>query len=356
MTDLLVYEELKDTKSIIDLVAKNTNTSFAILKIYGSTEIPLYSAHEIAQLIEIKNIDRELKHFGPRECVYAKVRDANGSEKAMKLLTEHGLYRIMFINRTPVGEVFREFVYMVLDKLKSQRIVQLENVQDDMKKHFAAEIANATQYLQTKVQNLESEIMANGKHMRRNVALLHEKEQEAAQLSYAAQQLGTKVSVLEERLLRAELHDAQPLESDEALLEYLKDKYMKVKLYVYLMPCKDDSDYNYNHMDYDIMNLPDENDMMYFRLSRNNSCIKGRMIKELAFEHESQLIEFKDAMINESMHNTTPLSNDTYFCELAIINEFYVTARSKPIVEKKNKRRQEILSILSQDQFHKLFN
>lgn len=334
---LPTYEEIKSASSIVEFVANNTNPLYSSLKIYGSVEMPLYSATEVAKLLEIDKVDNVVKHFTNRECIYANVPSINGTAR---LLTEHGLYRLLFINNTPVGEVFREFVYMVLDQLKTYKTVHLDSVQDSMRKQFSAEIQQATKYLQEKVQQLELEVLANSKTLRRTSELAHRKEQEAANLSQHAQQLNTKVLIMQERLLRAELNNQPDDESDEALFKYLLVKYMKVKLYVYLMPCKNESDDHYDYSDFSYENIPDENDEMYYRLSRNNTCVKGSIIKDLYFEHENQFNDLKNSL-------ATFARGDSYLCELSTINENYLAIRSQPIAEKKKIRKAEINNILS---------
>lgn len=338
--NLPVLDEVKGSANIVDLVARNINPIYSVLKIYGSADIPYYSANEVGQLLEIKNIDQTIKQFTSRECIVTRVK---GFDKPLKLLTEHGLYRILFINKTPVGEVFREFVYMVLDKLKQQRVVHLNDVQTDMQQKFSVELQNATNYLQLKVQNLELEIMSNAKTLRKTFELAHRKEQESADLAQHMQHLSAKLITLEERLLRYELRETVDPTSDEALLEYLKAKYMKIKIFIYLMPSRDDSDYNYDYKIYNIYNTPDDYDVMYYRLSRSDTCVRGRIVKELFLEAENQFVELKNLLNNDCM----PQGQDTYLCDLNNINEYYVNVRSVPIVEKRKIKMNEIENSLS---------
>ena len=334
-----IYEEIKHATSIIDLIARDTNSVFTGFKIYGSIDKPLYPVNDIAQLLEIKNVDSVIKQFQSSECIVAQISNGDKSTN-VRLLTEHGLYRFLFINNTPVGEIFRAFVYKVLDELRIQRVVHLDAVQAEMKKEFSAEIKRATEYLQLKIQNLEIEVSANAKTVRRSIELAFNKEQEAADLSQHTQSLMVRNNQLKEQLLRAELNNQTDVESDEALFEYLRDKYMKIKVFIFLMPCKDGGDDDYNCNNFDIQNPPDEYELMYYRLSRNDACKKGKIIRELYLEHENQFVDLKAALAKSSQVQLQ--STDTYHCELSIIIECYLDVRAQPIIEKRKVRKNEV--------------
>lgn len=322
---LVKLDEVKDAKSIINLMASTTNPRFSALKIYGSTLNPCYMPSDIGFLLDIKNVDSVTKNFTSREIIFASII---GHDKPVKLLTEHGLYRLLFINNTSVGEVFREFVYMVLDKLKEQRVAHLDNIQEEMKKKFNEELVKASEYLTTKLQNLELEVSANASTIKRNAQLAHKKSQDAAELLYINQQLETKISILESRLLRVESQDKyDEIDADRKYMKYLESKYMKVKIYIYLMPSKDDIDYDYDYKNYSISNPPDDSDVMYYRISKNENCTKGVIVKILYFETEACFTKFKTAL----EENIDQITSDTYLCDLIAINELYITYRSNSL-------------------------
>ncbi len=107
-----IYEEVKEANQLIQFVAHQTNPIFSALKIYGTAQAPLYIASEIGHILDIKNIDRTTKLYTPRECFYARIRivdpqTGQNVDRNTKLLTKHGIYRIMFDSTSPVGEVFR---------------------------------------------------------------------------------------------------------------------------------------------------------------------------------------------------------------------------------------------------------
>jgi hypothetical protein len=329
----IIYEEIKDANKIISAVAADTDMIYKNLKIFGTIEHPLYLLDEVAFLLDIKNSDNIIKTFTARECISARIKS---DPKPRKLLTEHGLYRIMFINNTEVGVVFREFIYMVLDKLKQNRYVKLDDVNKEMNEKFSEEIKQAYEFLKSRVANLELEIINTNKTLRKNTDLAFKKEAEAAELYQDLQDIRRANLKLQTSLIRAEKDNLNDTCSDEALLEYLKNKYMKYKSYLYLLPSRDDSDYNYDYKEFSKHNPPDDYDEMYYRISRSNSLIKGVLIKEFSFEADNHISLMRDEL---KCHEQ---SDDVYFTSINNINEAYINARSAPIIQKKAERKAEL--------------
>lgn len=321
-----IYEEVSNATSIIQTVSQQTLPIFSSLKIYGSVEHPLYAVNDIGYLLEVKNVDRLVKSYTPKECITAKIRTADG-ERQTKLLTRHGMYRIMFDADNPVSEVFREFVYIVLDKLTDNGEVKLKTVQSDMQQLYAAELDRATNYLQVRIQNLEHEIGTALQINRRVNEIMHNKEHEAGRLNQESQHLQMKIHNLEKQLLTAELNAEH--DDDEQLLEYLKSKYLK-KYLVYLLPTKDDEEYPYDYTE-----NPDENDDMYYRIT-SRECKVGNLVKEIYFESDTQFIDLKNQLIKHAK------PGDILLCSLYIIIETANDIRNRPIIEKSREKRATI--------------
>lgn len=327
MNELPIYEEVDNAKSIIATISQQTRPIFSSMKIYGTSEQPLYVANDIGTLLEIKNIDKLLKNYTPKECIAARIKNV---DKPIKLLTRHGMYRIMFDSTSPVSEVFRIFVYTVLDKLLDEGEVKLKSVQSDMQQLYGAELDRATKYLQVRVQNLENEILVASQITRRATELMHNKEHEAGRLYQESQQMKLKMHKLEQQLLSMELNAEKP--EDEQLLNYLKDKYLK-KCFVYLLPTRDDDEYPYDYNDYNIHNPPDENDTMYYRITKM-PILHSQLVKEIYLEdNDSHFIELK------SRFPSIDKKTDIILTDLYTITEAAADIRNKPIVEKNRERR-----------------
>jgi prophage antirepressor-like protein len=347
-----IYEEIKEAGPLIQMVSEQTNPVYSAIKIYGNSQYPLYVASDLGQILDIKNVDRVIKTYTPRECISAKIRMTDPHtgqlvDKNTKLLTKHGMYRLMFDSNSPVGEVFREFVYMVLDKLTNDGIVHLKAVQSEMQAQFSEEIDKATKYLQVKVQNLEHEIMTSSRITRRATELMHNKEQEAGRLSQESQALQMKIHNLEQKLLSAELSNDLDQSDEEQLLEYLKAKYLKRYL-VYLLPTKDEDEASYDYTEYSLSNPPDESDTLYYRIT-TRECKIGNLVKEIYLETDAQFVELKNKLFDRSViKNPSAKANDILLCDLYIINELANDIRNRPITERKKEKRAQIEASLSE--------
>lgn len=332
----IVYEELQNSRELIESVAKEINPLFAILKTYGSKKHPLCNANDVAKLLEIKSADSMVKGFNASECIFAKIKNAEG-EHNCKLLTKRGIYRVLFNSHTPLGEVVREFIYKVLDKLEEEGVVHLENIQKDMSENFAEEIKKSTAYLRERVSCLEAEIYASNRILRRNTEIMHNKEHENNKLSQEKRDLKMKINHLQKQLMKAELDETRTDTTDDCLFRYLKAKYMKVKVFVYLLPCKDDNDDNYNYKNFDIENTPDENETMYYRISKSDDLKNGVVVYETCFETEAQFVELKN-----KLHAPGTKPSEILFCELSLITDYVDQIRYAPVIEKKKEKRQSI--------------
>lgn len=326
MSDI-VYEEVKEATQLISFAAQQTKPIFGSLKIYGTKEFPLYNADEIAHILEVKNIDKVLKFYTNKEYIVGNIKISDKKIESCKLLTRHGMYRIMFSNNTVVGEIFREFVYMVLDRLIDDGSAHLKQIQLDMNAQFSEEIQKATKYLQTRIQNLEHELNGATRITRRATEIMHNKELEACQLSQEAQRLSMQVYNLERQALHQQLSDKGT--DDEKFIDYLKAKYLK-KYYVFLLPDKDDE---YDHSDYNLSNPPDDNDDMYYKIVPKPDLKSGSLVHEIYFENDSYYAELQSKL---SQYATT--KKDVYKCSLYEITDLSNTIRNLPVTEaRKNK-------------------
>ncbi len=329
--NLPMLNEFDGASTIVNMIA-NTNPLYSAFKIYGDADNQYYLASEMASLVQINNIDNILKNWSPDEYIVAKVENSN---KPVKFLTDHGLYRILFMNGTPVGDAFRHFVYVVLDKLKRDHIVRLTDAQEEMRKSFALELHNATNYLNLKINNLEKEVETSWGRIRKSNEYAEEKNSESAGLLQYVSKLEQHIIELEDRLYKSEMQEKLDADSSgvsDVMFNYLRDKVMTYKVYIYLMPCKDDNDYNYDHKLYDLINEPNEYHVMYYRLSTNDTCVRGRIIKKIQFETPNQLNSMRNLL------STYINSGDTYLCELhAILEAYYETINTPAIEAQKNK-------------------
>lgn len=101
------------------------------LKIYGSIHEPLFSAVDIGELLDIKNIRVTINNYDHDEKT-EMVIDTNGGKQKVTMLTEQGLYRILHATRTVIGKTFRKWVYTVIKELRTNGVATMEGTMSMM--------------------------------------------------------------------------------------------------------------------------------------------------------------------------------------------------------------------------------
>ncbi len=102
------------------------------VRILGTQDFPCFYLVDIGVILGLKRARDSIVNFGPRELVskeqretygivtYYKYKDTYRRDNSMILLTEYGVYRILFNTRTQLSERFRDFVYDVLHELRTK--------------------------------------------------------------------------------------------------------------------------------------------------------------------------------------------------------------------------------------------
>jgi len=111
------------------------------VRILGTREEPMFVAADIGKLLDIKNIHTSIKNFTNTEKVIRPAYTLGGLQETT-LLTEKGLYRIVYSSKKKIAEQFREWVYEVLKKI---RLTGQYILSDEIKKQLEdkdSEIAN----------------------------------------------------------------------------------------------------------------------------------------------------------------------------------------------------------------------
>lgn len=113
------------------------------VRILGTPEEPYFYATDIAKVLEISNYRSIIANYGENEVLSNKerqkveIKDSGGrNNKNILLLTEFGVYRLLFASRKLIAQQFREFVYETLRKirLESKELlnIELEEVKDEL--------------------------------------------------------------------------------------------------------------------------------------------------------------------------------------------------------------------------------
>jgi prophage antirepressor-like protein len=103
--------------------------TFSDLHVFNSNSNPLFLAKDIGILMGVKNINSTIKSYTDQEKIAGYVL-VNGKEKKKMLLTRNGVCRLMMNGRTKLAEVFRKFIYELLDhmmKYNQQKSIDIIN-------------------------------------------------------------------------------------------------------------------------------------------------------------------------------------------------------------------------------------
>jgi prophage antirepressor-like protein/predicted GIY-YIG superfamily endonuclease len=87
--------------------------------VYGSSEEPLFKANEIAKVLGINDVRFSMKDFRQNvDSVTSTVCDTLDNAKRTVMLTEAGLYRLLFKSRKKIAVKFQDFVISVIKEIR----------------------------------------------------------------------------------------------------------------------------------------------------------------------------------------------------------------------------------------------
>ncbi|NBP04284.1 MAG: hypothetical protein EBU90_30180, partial [Proteobacteria bacterium] len=121
------------------------------IQVYGTYEEPLFKAKDIGDLLEIKNIRDTVASLDDNCKIKSNVGNADvGNSSNTWLLTEDGLYELLFISRKPIAKQFRIWVRNIIKEI---RLKGKYDLQEQLKLKEAKEVEYQRQ-LQAKEQEL----------------------------------------------------------------------------------------------------------------------------------------------------------------------------------------------------------
>jgi hypothetical protein len=109
--------EVSDTKSDAKKLSSIKQT-FSNIRIFNKHSEPLFLAKDIGIIIGASNINQMIKSYTNTEKVEAYIAKDGKIDKKM-FLTKHGIYRVLFTNKTKLSELFRGFIYKLIDHMMS---------------------------------------------------------------------------------------------------------------------------------------------------------------------------------------------------------------------------------------------
>jgi len=144
--------EESDTKASNKKVV-NIKQTFSELKIFNTSMEPLFLANDIGIIIGASNVKAMIKNYTYTEKTIGYITDQKGRITKKTFLTRHGIYRIIFNNKTKLSEVFRGFIYKLLDHMVECEVETLKKVISEFTNENKELVMDSMQELDTNLQN-----------------------------------------------------------------------------------------------------------------------------------------------------------------------------------------------------------
>ncbi len=251
------------------------------LCIFGSSTQPLIMARDIGILMNLSNVQAMVKNFKEgNERVTGYIQDSRGNPKQVVFLTRNGIYRASMAGHSKLSEVFREFLYKLIDhmivneneklrdlitKFQSENlemiqssVIELNNNYHALKELYAKERAERIEWQQMAEHEARARIGAEKDAQALNTELIRNSElmylmekkmtEDVSYISELIERENTNPSV--ELLLKKKfLKEVQVYLVDPVYLERLVAKSMpatKSKRDIRSSPLSDSDDDTYN--------------------------------------------------------------------------------------------------------------
>lgn len=130
--DYLKDLEVSDTKSDAKKLT-NIKQTFSNIRIFNTHSEPLFLAKDIGIIIGASNVNQMTKSYTTTERVEAYI-NKDGKRVKKIFLTKHGIYRILFNNKTKLSELFRGFIYKLIDHMMSFENERLRGIINEFAK------------------------------------------------------------------------------------------------------------------------------------------------------------------------------------------------------------------------------
>lgn len=208
-------EESDDKNSSKKL--KNIRDTFATIKVFNNNRDPLFVSKDIGTIIGASNVKVMIKDYTATEKVVGLL-DKNGKAYRTEFLTRHGIYRLLLTNRTKLSDVFRGFIYKLLDHMYYHEIDKLNSLIKEYTDENKELVGEAAKELDENIANYKL------------LFEIERQERKDLEKETAAGYLEMKKLRAEKQSVIEKFKDFQAeYEAEESylLLQALKKKYMK---------------------------------------------------------------------------------------------------------------------------------
>ena len=96
------------------------------ITIYGTSEEPLFKAKDIGDLLEIKEIDSTIRDFDKNQHVIHTMHNTYGTIQEISMLTQYGLYEVIFTSSKEIAKEFKKWVCEVIKEIRSHAQLEIK--------------------------------------------------------------------------------------------------------------------------------------------------------------------------------------------------------------------------------------
>ncbi|MCK3957789.1 hypothetical protein HCC31_00380 [Streptococcus suis] len=150
--DFYDWSKMKKKKPTTEVIATQQfgNKSF---EIYGNKDNPLFIAVEVAEMIEVQNTTDLLKRVDEDEKLTYVISRA-GQKREVNMLTEFGLYEVLFQSRKPKAKEFKKVVKNILKEIRVNGYYMQGELIQDQPPHPLPGISDLT-YIKNKIAEVQ---------------------------------------------------------------------------------------------------------------------------------------------------------------------------------------------------------
>jgi len=257
---------------------------FTKLTVYGTSEDPLFPVSQVQDFLGTGQIRLDRGGYDLGEDYVKMICDRkNGRPKEQNLLTEDGLYRVLFRTDTAVSKKFRRFTKVVMRELRLRGQVTAD---DAIQKLHALELTVAARDQQLEEQHVD--------------LLRYRKDSE----KYFHQKMDAQTKLLAAQVVVERNTDNYGAEYQ---LERVKEKCLK-KVYVYMTRPPKAVEDDFPEFDADIEPTTDDEICfeISFRARAEDPCAEFYVYKDITAERLHQKLRERDfsLMIGDKEHRS----------------------------------------------------
>lgn len=160
-------------------VLKSTELNGHQLNVYGTPQEPLFLAKDVAEMLEHSDVTMMLRSVDEDEKL-TQTMFVSGQNRQVNMLTERGLYELLFVSRKPIAKQFKKAVKDMLQELRAKKAVVLTDGTETDEELVARALQAANRTIarrDARIAQLEADNAANAAQ----IEVLTEQTQEQAE-------------------------------------------------------------------------------------------------------------------------------------------------------------------------------